>query len=69
MSYPTSVPNFKILGNVVLEKSLTEKKFIHTQTVTEKKKLYTVPYILCILIFAGNELKVYDIKQNLTLIF
>ena len=43
--------------------------FIHTQTATEKKKLYTVPYILCILIFAGNELKVYDIKQNITHIF
>ena len=26
------VPNFKILGTVVPEKSLTKKKFTHTQT-------------------------------------
>ena len=42
-----SVPNFKILSQVVSEKSLTEKKFTDKQTniVTEKAKtiypLYT----------------------------
>ena len=45
------VPNFKILGQVVAEKSLTEKKVYthtHTHTLTHKRKkqkLYT-PYIL-----------------------
>ena len=37
MSYPTFVPNFKILSAVVLEKSLTKKKvYTHTQTHTHK---------------------------------
>ena len=31
--YPTFVPNFKILGSVVPEKSLTKKK-VYTQTCT-----------------------------------
>ena len=43
--YPTFVPNFKILGSVVPEKSLM-KKSIHTHTFTEKTKtiypLYTL---------------------------
>ena len=38
------VPNFKILGTVVPEKSLTKKKFTHTDT-RKRQKLYT-PYIL-----------------------
>ena len=33
-SYPTFVPNFKILGAVVPEKSLTKKKSLHTHTQT-----------------------------------
>ena len=48
MSYSIVVPNFKILGVVVPEKSLTEKKVnTHTYTniVTEKTKTIT-PYIL-----------------------
>ena len=32
-----SVPNFKILGTVVPEKSLTKKKFTHTHTQTHGK--------------------------------
>ena len=40
------VPNFKILSQVVSEKSLTEKKFTDKQTsVRKRQKLYT-PYIL-----------------------
>ena len=44
------VPNFKILSQVVSEKSLTEKKFTDRQTdkqtsVRKRQKLYT-PYIL-----------------------
>ena len=51
-SYSTFVPNFKILGSVVAEKSLTKKKvYTHTNKHTHKQlpkrqKLYT-PYILC----------------------
>ena len=46
-SYPMFVPNFKIPGQVVAEKSLTKKK-VYTHTHKRKKqKLYT-PYILCI---------------------
>ena len=46
-SYPMFVPNFKILSQVVSEKSLTEKKLTNMQTYKQKKqKLYT-PYILC----------------------
>ena len=46
LSYPMSVPNFKILSQVVSEKSLTEKKvYKQTNIVTEKAKtiypLYT----------------------------
>ena len=44
------VPNFKFLGQVVAEKSLTEKKFTDRQTKTQtllqkRQKLYN-PYIL-----------------------
>ena len=40
------VPNFKILGQAVPEKSLTKKKLTDRQTSLQKKqKLYT-PYIL-----------------------
>ena len=49
MSYPIFVPNFKMLGTVVPEKSLTKKKLTqtntHKHTHTEKAKtiypLYT----------------------------
>ena len=34
--YPMFVPNFKILGPVVFEESLIEKKFTHTHTYTPK---------------------------------
>ena len=45
LSYPMFLSNFKILGQVVAEKSLTKKK-VYTHTDTQKKqKLYT-PYIL-----------------------
>ena len=47
-SYPTFVPNFKIVGAVIAEKSLTKKKVnnTHEQTLLWKRqKLYT-PYIL-----------------------
>ena len=37
-SYPMFVPNFKINGQVVAEKSLTKKKFTHTHTQMEKAK-------------------------------
>ena len=44
-SLPSFVPNFRILSQVVPEKSFTEKS-LHTQTYFRKKqKLYT-PYIL-----------------------
>ena len=50
--YPIFVPNFKILGSVVPQKSLTKKKFTHKPTHThtqtlllKRQKLYT-PYIL-----------------------
>ena len=51
------VPNFKILGQVVAEKSLTEKKFTDRQTNTQtlgqkRQKLYT-PYILRIPVYRG----------------
>ena len=39
------VPNFKILGQVVPEKSLTEKKVYKHKHTQKKQKLYT-PYIL-----------------------
>ena len=58
--YPMFVPNFKILGPVVFEESLIEKKFththththpntqIHTQTLSQKRqKLYTSMYHVC----------------------
>ena len=35
-SYPMFVPNFKILGAVFPEKSLTKKKFTHRHTHTDK---------------------------------
>ena len=44
--YPTFVPNFKILGLVVPEKSLTKKKFTHThphpQTNIDAEKTKTI---------------------------
>ena len=44
--YPMFVPNFKILGAVVPEKSLTKKKSLHTDThrqtlLRKRQKLYT----------------------------
>ena len=42
--YQMFVPNFKILGQVVAEKSLTKKVYTHKNT-RKKEKLYT-PYIL-----------------------
>ena len=43
-----TVPNFKILGQVVPEKSLTEKKFTDRglQTMLQKKQKLNTPYIL-----------------------
>ena len=39
------VANFKILGRVVPEKSLTEKKFTHRQTLLwKRRKLHTPQY-------------------------
>ena len=43
LSYQMFVPNFKILGQVVAEKSLTKKK---DYTQTEKAKTIYTPYIL-----------------------
>ena len=40
-SYPMFVPNFKILGTVVPEKSLTKKKvYTHKHTAEKAKTIY-----------------------------
>ena len=46
LSLPSFVPNFKILGQVVPEKSLTEKKvYKHTNTQTHGKNKNYIPPI------------------------
>ena len=48
LSLPSFVPNFKILGQVVPEKSLTEKKVYkhtHTHTQTHRKSKNYIPPI------------------------
>ena len=50
LSYPMFVPNFKMLGTVVPEKSLTEKKFTHTYKQNMKlaaSKAYSIPPARC----------------------
>ena len=58
MSFPKFVPNFKILGSVVPEKSLTKKKKkknVYTQThiFTEKTKNYIPPIYRYIPLYTG----------------
>ena len=72
MSYPMLVPNFKILGAVVPEKSLTEKKLnthTHIHIVMEKTKtiypLYT-SYAEGITIYLP---KMVNEKDNMKLLF
>ena len=54
------VPNFKILSQVVSEKSLTEKKFTHTQTNIRTEKAKTI-YPLYTL-YAGG--KIMSVRVN-----
>ena len=60
----TFVPNFKILGSVVPEKSFTKKKFTQTHIVTEKTKttypLYTVVPRYNDHLYNGN----FDFRRN-----
>ena len=58
-----SIPNSKILSQVVSEKSLTEKKFINRQTniVTEKAKTLYPLYTL----YAGGILILWQVYRQL----
>ena len=60
----TFVPNFKILGSVVPEKSFTKRKFTQTHIVTEKTKttypLYTVVPRYNDHLYNGN----FDFRRN-----
>ena len=76
MSYPILVPNFKLLGRKVLEKSLTEKKVYnrqtdgqtytqtHRQTLLRKRRKLYIPYILRML---GVKIfqRVFETEQTL----
>ena len=54
------VPNFKILGQVVAEKSLTKKKFTHTHTQTEKAKTIYPLYTS----YTGGIIRVYLLNEG-----